>query len=68
MGRTKVLREGMVEEKQPKVTLFTKQELYSAARYRLHRDLIQALLCDERKYSFEEADKIVNDFLKGKVK
>lgn len=50
------------------VTKFTKGQLTGAARYQNRRDLLQAVLKDDMKYSHEEVEKIIADYMKGKVK
>ena len=47
---------------------YNKEELFCADRLKAYRDLIEALLEPERLYTLEEAEKKVNQFLKGKVK
>lgn len=47
--------------------LFTKNQLVSSEKYKDRRDALNVLLNDSRSYSFEETDKILQDFMKGKV-
>ncbi len=47
---------------------YTKRQLACSEKYCDRRDLLQALLDDEKKYSVTEADEIMNQFMKGKVK
>lgn len=47
---------------------YKKEQLLYAERYRERRDLIQALLKDGQEYSLEEADRLLEDYLKGKVR
>lgn len=47
---------------------YKKEQLLYAKRYRERRDLIQALLKDGQEYSLEEADRRLEDYLKGKVR
>lgn len=54
-----------LEEKES--TKYKKEQLLYAERYRERRDLIQALLKDGQEYSVEEADRLLEDYLKGKV-
>ena len=51
-----------------KTTTFSKEQLVSSKKYRHHRDLVNVLLADDRLYSFEEVDILINKFMKGKVK
>lgn len=45
---------------------FSKQQLLRSKRYAAKKDLLNALLQD-KEYTVEQVDKILNDFLKGKV-
>ena len=51
-----------------KTTTFSKEQLVSSKKYRNQRDLVKVLLVDDRLYSFEEVDILINKFMKGKVK
>lgn len=50
------------------VRKFTKEQLLASKRFSDRKDLINALLLENKKYSIEEADKKITEFLKGKVK
>lgn len=54
--------------KPKKATVFTKNQLLATKRYARRRDLLGALLADDRSYTIEEVDATVKNFLKGKVK
>lgn len=47
---------------------FTKEQILASSRYRNRRDLVDALLDKDKKYTIEAVDKAINDFMKGKVK
>ena len=47
---------------------FKKQELLQAERYQGKRDLVSALLEDDREYSLSEVDAAIEKFMKGKVR
>lgn len=47
---------------------FSKEQIVASARYRNHRDLVDALLDDKKKYTFETVDKMIENYKKGKVK
>lgn len=49
-------------------SVFQKQDLLESKRFSGQRDLIEAVLMDNRKYSIMEAEAAINKFLKGKVK
>lgn len=48
--------------------MFSKQQLVRSAKYRDRRDLVDALLDDNEKYTMEQVDKLIDEFMKGKVK
>jgi hypothetical protein len=50
------------------VTAFDKQQIIKSRRYQSHRDLLTALLKDDRQYSHEDIEAMIADFMKGKVK
>ncbi len=47
---------------------YSKEQVLSSSRYRCCRDLVQALLKEDRKYSLEEVERMMMDYRKGKVK
>jgi hypothetical protein len=47
---------------------YTKDQLIRSEKYRNQRDLLSALLDGKKVYSVEEAEEIMNQFLKGRVK
>ncbi|MFR3787250.1 MAG: hypothetical protein ACLTWR_08160 [Agathobaculum desmolans] len=47
---------------------FSKEQLLTFAKYRERRDLLGVLLEDEQRYTYDEVDALMNDFMKGKVK
>lgn len=46
---------------------FTGAQLLSFDRYSERRDLLGALLDKNQRYTFAEADALIEDFMKGKV-
>lgn len=46
---------------------YTKEEIKGAERFKDRRDLIEALLDEKKVYEIEEAEAIVEKFLKGRV-
>lgn len=48
--------------------LFSKSQIVSCGRYRDRRDLVDALLDDSKKYTKEQVDRLIGEFMKGKVK
>ncbi len=51
-----------------KTIAFSKKQLLVSKRYVDQKDLINVLLADDKIYSFEEVDSLINKFMKGKVK
>lgn len=49
-------------------TRYTKKQLIGSEKYRSQKDLLGALLDDEKSYSKTETEETMNQFLKGKVK
>ncbi len=47
---------------------YTKDQLIRSEKYRNQRDLLSALLDGKKAYSVEEAEEIMNQFMKGRVK
>lgn len=53
---------------QKKAAVFTKEQLLSSQRYKNKRDVLNALLFDTKTYTQKEADRLIERFMKGKVK
>ena len=53
------------EQVEPK---FSKQQLVYSERFAKKKDAVNALLIDGEQYTIAEANKIIDDFMKGKVK
>ncbi len=52
-------------KKEPK---FTKEQLIKSKMYRHQIDVLKVVLEENKTYSIPETDKLINDFLKRKVK
>lgn len=52
-------------KKEPK---FTKEQLIKSKMYRHQIDILKIVLEENKTYSIPETDKLINDFLKRKVK
>lgn len=48
--------------------LFSKEQLMESEKYAGRRDLLNALLGEDKSYSIEEADAAINRYMKGAVK
>lgn len=60
--------ETSTESKVDEQTEFTKEQLVKSTRYANRKDLVDALLDDGKKYTFEFVDERISEFMKGKVK
>lgn len=47
---------------------FTKEQILASARYQNRRDLVNALLNDGKGYTMEAVDRMIDNFMKGRVK
>lgn len=47
---------------------FSKEQIAVSERYRDHRDLVEALLDERKKYTFEDVDNMIEKYRKGQVK
>lgn len=54
----------MAGQKLPK---FTKEALVASIRFREYKDLLEALLEDDKEYTTDEVDKLINDFKEKEV-
>lgn len=50
------------------VRRFSKQQLLSSKKFSGRKDLLNAVLSENEKYTVEAAEEKINKFLKGKVK
>lgn len=50
------------------VEQFDKQQLVKSQKYLDKQDILTVLLEENKKYSFDEVDKIIEKFMKGQVK
>lgn len=55
------------EVTQKEVPEFTKEQLLKSERFKDKRDLIDALLADNEKYSLAAVEEKINNFMKGQV-
>lgn len=46
---------------------FSKEQILSAKKYSNRKDILGVLLEDGKEYSFDQADTLMDDFMKGKV-
>ncbi len=55
-------------EKKKDVVLFSKDQLMVSEKYAGRRDLLNALLVDDKSYSIDETDTAIERYTKGAVK
>lgn len=56
------------EVSEVKVLKFTKEKFVNSKRFAVRRDIVNALLDEDKTYSIEEVENIINDFLRGNKK
>ena len=49
-------------------TMFTKEQVLASDKYSKHVDIINALWKEDKTMNINQIDKMIEDFLKGKVK
>lgn len=66
MAKTKQVYETVerVEQVDPK---FPKEQILSANKFNNRKDILGVLLEDGKEYSFDQAEALMDDFMKGKV-
>ena len=70
MANKKTIEESTVSEAavQKNEHSFSKTQLLSSRRFRSRRDIISALLDEDKKYAVKTAEQMIEDYMKGKVK
>ncbi len=58
----------VTEEYQAQADEFSKEQIVLSDKYCKYRDLVNALLDDEKKYTFETVDSLIEKYMKGQVK
>ncbi len=48
--------------------MFSKEQILASARFANRRDLVDALLDENKSYTIETVDNLVEKYMKGKVK
>ena len=44
---------------------YTKAQIYKSKRYMNQKDIVTVMLKDDERYTFEQVDKLIEQFLKG---
>jgi hypothetical protein len=65
--KTETKSETKTEAKKTKEKKYEKLQLYSSVRYSKYKDLINAVLKDDKTYTVSEVDKIIECFLSKEV-
>lgn len=47
---------------------FNKQQILASEKYKNRRDLVEALLEEDKNYTIEKVEELINKFMKGQVK
>ena len=70
MNDAKNEKQGKTVETQVSITApkFSKGQLLASNRFKERRDALNAVLEDDKSYTNAEAEKLLIDFMKGKVK
>lgn len=59
-----------MDKKSEEITLnkFSKNQITNSKKYRKRRDLLNAILKEDKHYSMNEVDVLIETFMKGEVK
>ena len=49
-------------------TKFSKEQILASKKYSNRRDVLVAILTDDKSYTLEQVDSLLEKFMKGKVK
>lgn len=58
----------MSKKKSTKSDKFTKEQLLISSKFKHNRDLISVLLENDKKYSIDDVEKLIEKYMKGSVK
>lgn len=64
-GKKTDVKEG---NRKPAGQKFTRRQILESGRYKGRKDLVSALLEDGREYTITDVDRMIDRFMKGKVK
>lgn len=56
------------EKNEKEIPKFSKEAIINSKTFRISKDALNVILKDEEKYSISEVTKLLDDFMKGKVK
>lgn len=63
MAKKKIVEEITEVVKAP--ALYTKAQIYKAKRYMNQKDIVAVMLDENKRYTFDQVDKLIEQFLKG---
>lgn len=63
MAKKKIVEEIAEVVKAP--ALYTKAQIYKAKRYMNRKDIITVMLDENKRYTFDQVDELIEQFLKG---
>lgn len=63
MAKKKIVEEIAEVVKTP--VLYTKAQIYKAKRYMNQKDIVTVMLKEDERYTFDQVDKLIEQFLKG---
>ena len=63
MAKKKIVEEITEVVKAP--DLYTKAQIYKAKRYMNQKDIVAVMLDENKRYTFDQVDKLIEQFLKG---
>lgn len=64
-AKKRITAAAVVQDTEPQ---FSKEQIAISEKYRNQRDLVDALLDDKKKYTFETVDNLIEKYKKGQVK
>lgn len=56
------------DKEAPQAAGYTKDQIVQSSMFAQHRDVVSAFLEDDKTYTLQEVDKVIDDFLKKEVK
>lgn len=56
------------EQTEPMLPMFSKEQILASARFANRRDLVDALLDEDKSYTMKTVDNLVEKYMKGQVK
>lgn len=59
---------GVIAEKEEMNFTYSKRQFLNSEKYKKHRDLLSILLDDNKFYRKSEVNKLIDNYLKGKVR